>query len=124
MAATNLPEFRPIERAFQYDRAELADSLASFLKGAKIKIPQTTTASNSFLASLQRGVVENLSSHFSDNPYKSSSVGDDKARWEEFKYFRELFKCPSCCKQRFKRPVGLDKPVCYYCENQFAFSLS
>ena len=114
---------RPIERAFQYDRAELADSLASFLKGAKIKIPQTTTASNSFLASLQRGVVENLSSHFSDNPYKSSSVGDDKARWEEFKYFRELFKCPSCCKQRFTRPVGLDKPVCYYCENQFAFSL-
>ena len=115
---------RPIERAFQYDRAELADSLASFLKGAKIKIPQTTTASNSFLASLQRGVVENLSSHFSDNPYKSSSVGDDKARWEEFKYFRELFKCPSCDKKRFKRPVGLDKPVCYYCEKQFAFSLS
>ena len=67
--------------------------------------------------------MENLSSHFSDNPYKSSSVGDDKARWEEFKYFRELFKCPSCCKQRFTRPVGLDKPVCYYCENQFAFSL-
>ena len=114
---------RPIERAFQYDRAELADSLASFLKGAKIKIPQTTTASNGFLASLQSGVVENLSSHFSENPYKSSSVGDDKARWHEFKYFRDLFKCPSCGKRRFKRPVGMSKPVCYYCETQFAFSL-
>ena len=114
---------RPIERAFQYDRAELADSLASFLKGAKIKIPQTTIASNDFLASLQSGVVENLSTHFSDNPYKSSSVGDDKARWHDFKYFRDLFKCPSCGKRRFKRPVGMSKPVCYYCETQFAFSL-
>ena len=114
---------RPIERAFQFERAELADSLATFLRGAKIKIPQTTTASNGFLTSLQRGVVENLSSHFSDNPYKSSSVGDDKARWNEFKYFRDLFQCPTCAKQRFKRPVTLCKPVCYYCETQFAFSL-
>ncbi len=114
---------RPIERAYQYDRGELADSLASFLKGVKMKIPPTTTASNRFLESLQRGVVENLSSHFSDNPNKSSSVGDDRARWEEFKGFRELFKCPSCGKQRFKRPVGLDKPVCHYCQTQFAFSL-
>ena len=113
---------RPIERAFQYDRAELADSLGSFLKGANIKIPQTTTASNGFLTSLQSGVIENLSSHFLDNPYKSSSVGDDKARWHEFKYFRDLFKCPSCGKRRFKRPVGLSKPVCYYCETQFGFS--
>ena len=114
---------RPIERAFQHDRAELSDSMAGFLKEAKIKMPQTTTASNSFLASLQSGVVENLSSHFSDNPYKTSSVGDDKARWEEFKYFRDLFKCPSCGKRRFKRPMGLNKPVCYYCEIPFAFSL-
>ena len=112
---------RPIERAFQYERAELADSLASFLKGAKIKIPQTATASNSFLASLQRGVVENQASHFSDNPYKSSSVGDDMARWKEFKNFRELFKCPSCEKQRFKRPKELKKPVCNNCQTPFAF---
>ena len=114
---------RPIEKAFQFERAELADSLASFLNGAKIKIPQTTTASNGFLTSLQSGVVENLSSHFSDNPYKSSSVGDDKARWDEFKYFRDLFKCPICAKRRFKRPMTMSKPVCYYCETQFAFSL-
>ena len=114
---------RPIERAFQYDRAELADSLASFLNGAKIKLPQTSTASNGILTSLKSGVVENLSSHFSDNPYKSNSVGDDRARWDEFKYFRDLFKCPSCGKRRFKRPVDLSKPVCHSCETQFAFSL-
>ena len=114
---------RPIEKAFQFERAELADSLASFLEGAKIKIPQTTTASNGFLTSLQSGVVENLSSHFSDNPYKSSSVGDDKARWDEFKYFRDLFKCSTCAKRRFKRPVTMSKPVCHYCETQFGFSL-
>ena len=114
---------RPIERAFQYDRAELADSLASFLNGAKIKLPQMSAASNGILTSLQSGVVENLSSHFSDNPYKSNSVGDDRARWDEFKYFRDLFKCPSCGKRRFKRPVGLSKPVCHSCEMQFAFSL-
>lgn len=113
---------RPIERAFQYDRAELADALATLLKGAKIKMPKTTVQ-NSFLLSLQSGVVENLSSHFSDNPYKSGSVGDDRARWEEFKYFRGLFKCPACDKRRFKRPMTLTKPVCNYCETPFAFSL-
>ena len=115
---------RPIERAFQYDRAELAESLASFLRGAGIRPPESSPASNGFLNSLRSGVVENLASHFSDNPYRSNSVGDDRARWEEFKFFRNLFKCPSCAKRRFKRPVSLRKPVCYYCETQFAFSLA
>ena len=114
---------RPIDRAFQYDRAELASALAGLLKGAKIKLPKSPTSSNGILASLQSGVVENLSSHFSDNPYKSNSLGDGKARWDEFKFFRDLFKCPSCGKRRFKRPVVLSKPVCYYCETQFAFSI-
>lgn len=115
---------RPIDKAFNYDRAELAASLASFLKGANLRVPCTAATSNSFLASLQSGVVENLASHFSDNPYKSSSVGDEKARWEEFKSFRELFKCPSCGKQRFKRPRDLVRPVCNKCETPFKFSQS
>ena len=113
---------RSIERAFLYNRSELADSLASFLKRAKLQTPEATIASIGFLSSLNRGVLENLSSHYSDNPYKSNSVGDDKARWEEFKHFRGLFKCRSCGKQRFKRPEGLKKPVCNSCETPFEFT--
>ena len=71
----------PIERASQYDRAKLAESLASFLKGAGIGPPPSPPASNGFLNSLQSGVAENLASHFSDNPYRSDSIGDDRARW-------------------------------------------
>ncbi len=115
---------RPPERAFQYERGELADSLSSFLKGLGISIPQVPSVSGSFLSSLQKGVVENLGSHHSDNPYKSGSVGDDKARWEEFKCFRDLFKCPSCGKKRFRRPLVLDKPVCASCQTPFQFSSS
>ena len=107
---------RPIERAFNHDRSELVDSLASFLKRAEIELPQPTTEFKRFLQSLKRGVVENQASHYSDNPHKSSSVGDDMARWKEFKNFRELFKC-SCGKKRFKRPRELSKPVCISCEN-------
>lgn len=115
---------RPPERAFQYERSELADSLSSFLKGLGISIPQVPGVSGSFLSSLQKGVVENLGSHHSDNPYKSGSVGDDKARWEEFKCFKDLFKCPSCGKKRFRRPFVLDKPVCASCQTPFQFSSS
>ena len=115
---------RPPERAFQYDRGELADSLSSFLKGLGISIPEVLGVSGSFLSSLQKGVVENLGSHHSDNPYKSGSVGDDKARWEEFKHFRDLFKCPSCGKRRFRRPPILEKPVCTSCQAPFQFSTS
>ena len=113
---------RPIERAFNHDRSELVDSLASFLKRAEIELPQPTNEFKRFLQSLKRGVVENQASHYSDNPHKSSSVGDDKARWNEFMKFRELFKCPSCGKQRFKRPGGLKKPVCNSCETPFEFT--
>ena len=113
---------RTIERAYQYDRSELAGSLESFLKDRKIIPPLVPGVSNTFLSSLQKGVVENLASHFDDNPQKSESSGDDRARWREFKYFRDLFKCPSCGRRRFKR-VRIWKPVCYHnkCEAQFAF---
>jgi len=115
---------RPAERARQFDRGELAGSLASYLNGAKLEVPQTPTGPNRFLESLQRGVVENQASHYSDNPYKSSSVGDDLARWQEFKDFRELFGCPYCGKKRFNRQEGKGLPVCNYCQTPFAFSQS
>ena len=115
---------RPPDKAFQYERGELADSLSSFIKGLGISIPEVPGVSGSFLSSLQKGVVENLGSHHSDNPYKSGSVGDDKTRWGEFKSFRDLFKCPSCSKRRFRRPAILDKPVCASCQAPFHFSTS
>ena len=118
-------DIRSIERAFHYDRSELADSLSGFLKSAGIKPPQSPSISNTFLESLKKGEVENLGSHFSDNPYKSESTGDDRARWEEFSYFRNLFKCNGCQNRRFLRPIGLDKPVCSRskCQTPFAFAI-
>lgn len=112
---------RSLERAYQYDRSELAESLASFLKNAEIPVPMVPGVANSFLNSLKKGELENFASHLSDNPYKIGSVGDDRTRWEEFKYFRDLFVCPSCGKRRFKRPHTLKKPVCNSCEAQFEF---
>ena len=115
---------RSVDRAFQYERSELADSLASFLKGLGMPLPEVSGVSGSFLTSLQKGVVENLGSHHSENPYKSGSVGDDKARWEEFKSFRDLFKCSACGNHQFRRPPTLDKPVCTKCQAPFMFPSS
>jgi hypothetical protein len=112
---------RSVDRPYQFERSELADSLASFLKGAHILPPEVPGISNTFLTSLQKGVIENFSTHFSDNPYKSCSVGDERARWKEFQFFRDQFACHSCGKQRFKRPPSLSKPVCFHCETSFSF---
>jgi hypothetical protein len=112
---------RPVDRPYQFERSELADALASFLKGVGILPPEVPGISSTFLSSLQKGVVENFASHFSDNPYKNASVGDEKSRWKEFRYFRDQFICNECGKQRFKRPSSLKKPVCARCESPFAF---
>jgi hypothetical protein len=112
---------RPVDRPYQFERSELADALASFLKGVGILPPEVPGISNSFLSSLQKGIVENFASHFSDNPYKNASIGDEKARWREFQYFRDQFVCPGCAKRRFKRPPSLKKPLCASCETPFAF---
>ncbi len=75
-----------------------------------------------FLASLQKGDVENFGSHFSDNPNEGASVGDEKTRWEEFRFFRDQFACPSCGNKRFMKPEPLKYPVCKKCETPFAFN--
>lgn len=115
---------RPMDRPYQFERGELADALASFLKGVGILPPEVPGISNTFLSSLQKGVIENFASHFSDNPYKIGSIGDEKARWIEFQNFRNQFVCPGCGKRRFKRPPSLKKPVCASCEMPFAFPIS
>lgn len=114
---------RPVNRPYQFERSELADALARFLKGIETLPPLVPGISNTFLSSLQRGVVEDFASHFSDNPYKNASVGDEKARWKEFQYFHDQFVCHKCGKRRFKRPQSLKKPVCASCETPFAFSV-
>lgn len=120
---TSLP-IRPLEHPYRFERSELALSLASFLRKQNISPPAVPGISNSFLASLQRGDIENFGSHFSDNPLETGSIGDERARWNEFKYFRSLFRCPSCGGTRFKRPDQLNKPVCKKCDTTFAFSIS
>ena len=115
---------RPIDKPYQYDRSELATALAGFLKYQNLVPPIVPGISNPFLNSLQRGVVENFASHFSDNPYRSVSSGDERTRWEEFRFFRNLFVCSDCGRNRFKRPRELSKPVCYRCEKPFEFKVA
>lgn len=117
-------DMRPLDRAYQFERVELADSLAQYMNEAGLTPPSVSGVSNRFLGSLRSGVVENLGSHFSDNPYRSSSVGDDRARWKEFTFFRDQFGCPKCGGRRFMRPRGVAKPLCKKCETSFAFAWS
>lgn len=114
---------RPVERAYSYERSELASALAKFLSEKGYSPPQVPGVNNLFLTSLQRGAIENFGSHFNDAPYGDGSIGDERARWEEFKFFRDQFACPTCGRTRFKRPIGMSKPVCSKtgCETKFRF---
>lgn len=113
---------REVHHPYDYSRNELAIALHKFLKDKRIEVPTVSGISNPFLISLQSGVVENFGSHFSDNPYAFGSVGDEIVRWGEFKEFRGYFVC-ECGRKRFKRPEGMDRPVCKRCETTFSFRL-
>jgi ABC-type lipoprotein export system ATPase subunit len=115
---------RPLEKPYSYERSELASALARFLNGAKLNPQPVAGVNNRFLTSLQKGEIENFGSHFQDGPYGDGSIGDERARWDEFKAFRKQFACNKCKRTRFKRPSGLKKPVCAHegCETQFEFA--
>jgi hypothetical protein len=115
---------RPVERPYSYERSELADVLAGFLRDQGYTPPTVPGVNNRFLGSLQLGAIENFGSHFCDAPYGDGSAGDEKARWAEFTFFRVRFACPACGRTRFKRPAGMGKPVCANaeCEAQFQFT--
>lgn len=117
---------RPVERAYSYERSELAGALAGFLRDQGHTPPLVPGINNRFLTSLQKGDIENFGSHFQDGPYGDGSIGDEQARWEEFKFFRDRFACPKCGRTRFKRPIGMHKTVCAKdgCETQFKFAES
>lgn len=114
---------RPLDRAYAYERSELASALASLLKDAKLVPALVPGVNNRFLDSLVKGEIENFGSHFQDGPYGGGSIGDEKARWEEFKVFRSQFACKKCGRTKFQRPFTLKKPVCAHdgCEAQFEF---
>lgn len=116
---------RPLERAYSYERSELAMALASLLKDIKLEPMLVPGVNNRFLASLVKGEIENFGSHFQDGPYGDGSIGDEKARWEEFKAFRSQFTCKKCNRTKFQRPFALKKPVCAHdgCEAQFEFAM-
>ena len=116
---------RDLNRPYEYERAELTIALFRFLKEKRIEVPKVQGITNPFLLSLQQGLVENFGSHFTDNPYASGSVGDEKVRWREFKEFRDFFTCPKCGSKNFKRPrIDINKPLCQKCESPFGFSFS
>lgn len=115
---------RSPERAHSYERSELAEALAKFLKDTGLVPDPIAGVANRFLDSLQRGAVENFGSHFQDAQYGNGSTGDEKARWEEFTAFRGQFKCPRCGGARFMRPHVLKLPLCAKdnCQTPFAFA--
>jgi ABC-type Mn2+/Zn2+ transport system ATPase subunit len=115
---------RPLERAYSYERSELASALAGFLKDAKLIPPLVAGVNNRFLTSLASGTIENFGSHFQEMPYGDGSIGDEKARWAEFKAFRSHFACNKCQRTKFQRPNTFKKPVCAHdsCEAQFEFA--
>lgn len=115
---------RPLERAYSYERSELASALAGLLKDAKLAPALVPGVNNRFLDSLLKGEIENFGSHFQDGPYGDGSLGDEKTRWEEFKTFRSQFACKKCGRMKFQRPFTLKKPVCAHdgCEAQFEFA--
>lgn len=114
---------RPLERAYSYERSELASALAGLLKDIKLVPALVPGVNNRFLDSLVKGEIENFGSHFQDGLYGDGSIGDERARWEEFKAFRSQFACKKCSRTKFQRPLALKKPVCAHdgCEAQFAF---
>ena len=114
---------RSVERAYSYERSELASALAAWLKKACLNPVQIPGVNNRFLDSLIKGVIENFGSHFQDAAYGSGSIGDEQTRWDEFKAFKSQFECKHCRRTRFKRPIDLARPVCAHssCEKQFEF---
>lgn len=115
---------RQLEKAYSYERSELASALGSFLKDSRLTPAQVSGVNNRFLESLAKGEIENFGSHFQDVPYGTPSLGDEKTRWEEFKAFRSQFSCKNCDRKKFQRPVSFKKPVCAHdgCETQFEFT--
>jgi len=115
---------RPLEKAYSYERSELASALAGLLKEIKLEPTLVPGVNNRFLTSLVKGEIENFGSHFQDGPYGDGSIGDEKVRWEEFKTFRGQFACKKCNRTKFQRPFPLNKPVCGDdgCEAQFEFA--
>jgi DNA repair exonuclease SbcCD ATPase subunit len=110
---------RDLNKTYEYDRAELAQALQAFLKRSGVKPPEVPGVKNPFLASLQKGEVENFGSHFQDAP-ELGSAGDESVRWRDFQEFCSYFEC-SCGSRKFKRPRGMDRAVCDKCEVPFAF---
>lgn len=110
---------RAIDRPYKYERSELAGALASFVKDSGISLPKVSGVANPFLASLQKGDLENFGSHFTDNPHESASIGDETQRWAEFIAFRDMFSCSRCGSKRYIRPDPLVKPICKKCQSPF-----
>lgn len=113
---------RQLEKAYSYERSELASAIGGFLNDTKLTPADVPGVNNRFIASLVKGDIENFGSHFQDAPYGDGSIGDEKTRWDEFKAFRGQFECV-CGRTKYQRPFGLNKPVCAHdkCETQFAF---
>jgi recombinational DNA repair ATPase RecF len=103
---------RTTEEAYTYSRSELAEALQRYLKENNMEPPMVPGINQPFLDTLQRGNIENFGSHHQSGEYGDSSIGDERERWEEFKYFRDRFLCSECQGKLFKRSKNSKKPIC------------
>ena len=70
---------------------ELARAHASFFKEKKLLLPNQSL--NHFFQFLKIDTIENFASHFEDSMHGDCSIGDEVARWLEYKTFRDRIKC-------------------------------
>jgi hypothetical protein len=86
---------RTLDRAYTYERSELAGALATFLKGAKLEPLPIPGVTNRFLESLKKGEIENFGSHFQDALYGDGSLGDERNGGKSLRRFELSLSAPS-----------------------------
>lgn len=99
---------RPLEKAYSYERTELASAIGEFLSDLKLTPADVPGVNNRFIANLVKGDIENFGSYFQDALHGEGSIGDEKTCWDEFRAFRGQFECV-CGRTKYKRPLGLNK---------------
>jgi len=110
-----------VDERYSCDRAEVASGIARYLRDANIEIPHIAGFSNRLWSILRSGRTEDFGVYFQADMNGLASRSSLRQRWDEFKQFRERFKCQSCGGKTFKRLIANLGPLCAGCEAPLAF---
>ena len=104
-----------------HSRADLFIAIAKHLDKLGLKVPKLDTVEIEIFQFFSKGYLENAGSHFQEEIYGSISIGDERARLEEYLKLENLFVCRHCGNARFK--TEKKKMVCRdkSCEEVFEF---